>query len=138
MQGNPILNIGNNPEQQQQPLSQQPPVRVSQTCSIRPGAILYRAVENGFGNSAVLVVQCGQATEDFSTKQFDYKFEQSSCYLIENQTQVFDSGKLDEKKTLRLIRVSSPFVGSFFVQESNIMPNVQYTKNHGNRSLLRG
>ncbi len=101
--------------------------------------MLYRSIDaNGFGATAVFVIPNGQAPQDFSTKQFDYKPEAASCYLMENQMQLIDMGKLNEKQALRLVRVSAPFYGSFFVQECNIIPNTQYNKDQGNKTVLRG
>ena len=138
-QGNPILNsiFGNNDNNSQQQLVSTKSVN---TCSIRAGSILYRKVDtNGFGTTAIFVVPCGTAPTDFSTKEFEYKIEPSPCYLLENQMQVRDAGRLNDKQTLRLIRVSSPMIGSFLVQESNLVRTYSSTNNiQDGKSILKG
>jgi len=122
------------------PLTTPLPKKPSNTCSIRAGALLYRPINQEFGNTAILVVPVGPAPQDFTLKQFEYKESNKTCYLVENQSAVIDMGKLDqnEQKTLSLIEVSSPFVGRFLVHESNIVYNLEYVKDSDKRSILRG
>jgi len=113
-------------------------VKPSNTCSVREGAIMYRAVETqGFGSTAIIVVPAGSCPAEYSVRQFEYCHTPKTCYLLENQMSVIDMGKIHEKKTLNLVEVSSPFVGKFFVQQSNVVYGLNYSED-GSRAILRG
>ena len=110
----------------------------SNTCKIRNNAMLYKPIEtNGFGTTAVFVIPFGLIPEQYTMREFEFKTYQTTCYLLESQSSVIDTGKLDTQPNLKLIQISSPMLGNFFVSEHSIIksPLQNYS---GQNKILKG
>lgn len=141
---NRLAGLGPMPQLQQQhsgipknfPQPHQQTGRQSIACTIRPGALTYKAIDaGGFGSTEVMVIQNGVLSEEYAGRQFVVDSRTpTSCLLLESQTQLVDLGNKNKKTLIKLIKVTIPFLGSFFVQESNI----QFVNNSLNNSPRGG
>lgn len=94
--------------------------QTSQMVMVQEGAVYYRSIQNdGFGTTMPMVRNCGPIV-GVTGKEFQYKRD-THCYLIDNMN-VVDLSEINPNKMLNLVEVSAPFLGSFLVEKSSIIP----------------
>ena len=107
-------------QQHQQQYQAQPITSPAFSCNLRPGTMLYRAIDtNGFGGTKPVTVPVGTVDNTMSQVEFTYDQLPMECILLENQASVLDLGK-QNANTIKLYRVKSVFNGTFLVHESAI------------------
>ena len=90
-----------------------------QTVYLREGATVYRAVQaESFGSTVPLVRNCGP-TQGVGGKEFEMRGA-CSCYVIDS-LEVIDMGNLDSKRSVQLVELRAPWIGTVLVEKNSIL-----------------